>query len=52
MNTFTLTVGNGIASLFDADDMPNSMPIAEGKGETNDEAVADLILSVTFNTED
>lgn len=41
--------GYAIASLFDADDVHDSMPIAEGEGATPDEAVAALFSKVTFN---
>ena len=51
MNTFTLTVGSGIASLFDPDEL-DSMPIAEGFGPTNDAALLDLISKITVPEEE
>lgn len=41
-----------MATLFDADDVHESVPIAEGEGETADVAVADLLSKITFDTKD
>jgi hypothetical protein len=46
MQTFTLTIDGGIASLIDPEE-PSEMPIAEGFGATNDAAVADLCAKIT-----
>jgi hypothetical protein len=39
-----------LASLFDPDE-PGSLPIAEATGATADEAVAELMRTVTFDAE-
>ena len=44
----TLIVEDGIATLIHPH-APRGMPLAEGFGATNDEAVADLIAKVTFD---
>lgn len=49
MLTFTLTVEDGIATLTEQDADPNDMPIAEGFGATNDEAVAALFAQITLD---
>ena len=41
-----------IATLFDVDDVAESMPIAEATADTADQAVAELINTVTFNVTD
>lgn len=51
MSTFTITVADGIASLYDETWDAVSPPLAEGFGETNDCAVADLISKVTFDAQ-
>ena len=48
---FYLSVANGIASLFDYEEM-FGMPLAEGHGDTNDAAVADLFSKLTFTHND
>ena len=54
MDTFTITItvmshrGRVVAALGDEDD-PFESPIAEGWGESADEAVANLLRQVTFN---
>jgi hypothetical protein len=47
MQTFTLTIGGGVASLIDPEDGIDAMPMLEGFGATNDAAVADLFARIT-----